>query len=106
MRQHGVGLSWLWAPLQSYLGHDAPEFTITRREAAQVQAYSLPRSHLVHGTDEVWRQLGHGSWNSVPQCQNNGTIDIVEDSLQYRNYGRFEPAMVWESLDDFARPKF
>ena len=53
-----VGLSWSWAPLQNGLGHDVPESMIARRKAAQVQAYALPRSHLMHGTDEVWRQLG------------------------------------------------
>ena len=84
-----VGLSWSWAPLQSSLGHDVPEFMIARRKAAQVQAYALPRSHLMHGTEEVWRQLGAWFWNSVPQGQSNGTSAVVEDSLQYRNFGRF-----------------
>ena len=39
------------------LEHDVPEFMIARRKAAQAQAYALPRSHLMHGTEEVWRQL-------------------------------------------------
>ena len=52
-----VGSSWSWAYLQSGLEHDVPEFMIARRKAAQAQAYALPRSHLMHGTEEVWRQL-------------------------------------------------
>ena len=52
-----VGSSWSWASLQSGLEHDVPEFMIARRKAAQAQAYALPRSHLMHGTEEVWRQL-------------------------------------------------
>ena len=52
-----VGSSWSWASLQSGLEHDVPEFMIARRKAAQAQAYALSRSHLMHGTEEVWRQL-------------------------------------------------
>ena len=45
MRQQWVKAYWSWAPLQIGLGHDVPEFMIARRGAAQVQAYTLPRSH-------------------------------------------------------------
>ena len=55
---NGCRLSWPWAHLQNGLEHDVPESMIARRKAAQIQAYEPPRSHLMHYTEVVWRQLG------------------------------------------------
>ena len=54
----GCRLSWPWAHLQNDLDHVVPESIIARREAAQIQAYEPPRSHWMHYTEMVWRQLG------------------------------------------------
>ena len=52
-----VGLSWSWAPLQSSLGHDVPEFMTARRKTAQVKHMRCLGANLVHGAVEIWRQL-------------------------------------------------
>ena len=51
----------------------------------------------MHGTEEVWRQLGAWFWNSGPQCQSNWTSEFVEDSLLYKNFGRFQQTAVTKS---------
>ena len=83
---NGCRLSWPWAHLQNGLGHDVPESMIARRKAAQIQAYELPRSHLMHTQRWSGANWEHDSWNDVPQCQNMGPSAFVEDSLQYRNW--------------------
>ena len=55
---NGCRLSWPWAHLQNGLDQDVPGSIIARREAAQIQAYEPPRSHWMHYTEMVWRQLG------------------------------------------------
>ena len=64
-------------------------WSMTTDAIAQAQAYALPQGQL-----DAWHSGGlvlTRTWSrsSVPQCQNNGAIGTVEDSLQYMNIGQF-----------------
>ncbi len=70
----GVGSSRVRAPLQMTRGRCARvhEYVAKRHRST----YALPRSHRCGAQVRAGANWEHGSWNSVPQCQNSGTNGI------------------------------
>ena len=60
-----VGLSWSWAPLQSGLGHDAPEFMIAGAQNNDGQnnvIVSGGRECLQHVSDDAGGTITLATW--------------------------------------------
>ena len=96
----GVGSSRVRAPLQMTRGRCARvhEYVAKRHRST----YALPRSHRCGAQVRAGANWEHGSWNSVPQYHNSGTIVIVEDSLQHKVYRRFLQTGCLQHVDDNA----